>query len=424
MDEQRLERALRAGPPFATAYVARPLRLDEKVIMSRPLTLRRTAILLAVLALLLAATIVGALLGRVLSSPMAAIAIRDPGGERSYTISVVYSDGREAMIFPQETRAPVWMDDFAWSVDGDLFAFTASTRKTAGTDDTGLYVMRSDGSDLRQVIKSVSIGDCPWALAASMRWAPDRRTLAACTRQSAPGGFSTQLLAIDVVSGTSTILAAGESGAYEWFGPFQWSPNGEWLAYRRQRSGNALWIVRRDGSESRQLAVPADPPPDGGAQPEVSAFAWSPDSNAIAFGDRQAEKAVIEIVRLDGRRSTITLASLEPDVTNPAVLAWDRPDEIVYLAGGGRSVATTSTDGESGELLLDWNRAESPPWIAADGRIDLSRAPWLASDGRTLQWWEPGEASTCLIAAEGGGVRTQSCTQCAHYRLLAFGERR
>ncbi|HEX6129179.1 MAG TPA: hypothetical protein VF071_09180 [Candidatus Limnocylindria bacterium] len=423
MDEQRLVRALRAGPPFATAYVARPLPLG-----ARPgsagwgLALPRIAVVLLVLALLLAATIVGALLSGLVPSP-AAIVVRDPGAERSYTISVVYSDGREAMIFPRQTRAPVWMDDFAWSVDGDLFAFTASTRKTTGTDNTGLYVMRSDGSDLRQVIESVSIGDCPWAFAASMRWAPDGRTLAACTRQSAPGDFSTQLLAIDVVSGTSTILAAGEPGGYEWFGPFQWSPNGEWLAYRRQRSGNALWIVRRDGSESRQLAVPADPPPDGGAQPEVSAFAWSPDSDAIAFGDRQAEKAVIEIVRLDGRRSTIALASLEPDVAIPAVLAWDRPDEIVYLAENGRVVATTSMDGESGEILLDSDHAEAPPWIATDGRVDLSRAPWLASDG-TLQWWESGEASTCLIAVEDGSVRTQFCTQCAHYRLLAFGERR
>ena len=46
MDERRIEQVLRQGPPFATAYVARPLPLDEAVAERRGLTARRVALAL------------------------------------------------------------------------------------------------------------------------------------------------------------------------------------------------------------------------------------------------------------------------------------------------------------------------------------------------------------------------------------------
>lgn len=40
MDDQRLERALRAGPPFRTSYLAGPLAIEpEPVTRRRPLVL-------------------------------------------------------------------------------------------------------------------------------------------------------------------------------------------------------------------------------------------------------------------------------------------------------------------------------------------------------------------------------------------------
>jgi hypothetical protein len=51
MDEQRLERALRAGPPFATPYATRPLPLEEWTSTPR-LGVARLVVALAVLALL------------------------------------------------------------------------------------------------------------------------------------------------------------------------------------------------------------------------------------------------------------------------------------------------------------------------------------------------------------------------------------
>jgi hypothetical protein len=66
MDELRLERALRAGPPFATQYIGRPLSLREEVLMTRTVTTRRTLLLLAVVGLLLAATLAALAIGSLL----------------------------------------------------------------------------------------------------------------------------------------------------------------------------------------------------------------------------------------------------------------------------------------------------------------------------------------------------------------------
>jgi hypothetical protein len=73
MNEQRLERALREGPQFATHYVPRPLPLTDELGQRIPSGPRRAALLLAVVALLLAAfgamAIVGGSLHRMPPSP-------------------------------------------------------------------------------------------------------------------------------------------------------------------------------------------------------------------------------------------------------------------------------------------------------------------------------------------------------------------
>jgi hypothetical protein len=61
MDERRLERALRQGPPFSTRYVPSSLALDERLVVDRAFGAGRLVGLIAVVALLL----VGALAGMV-----------------------------------------------------------------------------------------------------------------------------------------------------------------------------------------------------------------------------------------------------------------------------------------------------------------------------------------------------------------------
>ena len=59
MDEQRLERALRQGPPFATRYVPSSLALDEQPVVRGPVSVGRLVLIVAVTALLLVGMLAG-----------------------------------------------------------------------------------------------------------------------------------------------------------------------------------------------------------------------------------------------------------------------------------------------------------------------------------------------------------------------------
>jgi len=394
MDEQRLLRALRAGPPFATAYVAHPLVLREQPVAVR-WPLRRLALLLALTALLLAGAIVGALVGGVREGAIPrAIVVRDPGAEISYTIGVVDSAGREKTIFPPANAGPVYIDDLAWSPGGEQLAFTAALRSSQNPATTRLelYVIGADGSGLRHLVTWPASSACPWSRAAYMRWSPDGRTIAICV-----GRGDGELQAVDAGNATVTTLASG-SGSLEFFGPFRWSPDSEWLAYRLQRSGNELWAVRRDGSDARRLAIPSKETASDPPTPVLS-FAWNADSDAVAFADREAGDAVIRIIGLDGTQSGITLQTVYPGTT-PQLLAWDG-DRFIYLTGDGRVLAASSLEGEE-EVLLSWGTTSNPPWLAADGQIDWSGVPWVLEDGGTIAWWDAADGSACLVRLEGG----------------------
>jgi len=94
MDELRLERALRAGPPFATQYVARPLSLREELLTDRAVVTRRTLLLLAVVGLLLAATLAALAIGSLLR-PEGTPALSQA---RSSHTAILLGDGRVLLI--------------------------------------------------------------------------------------------------------------------------------------------------------------------------------------------------------------------------------------------------------------------------------------------------------------------------------------
>ena len=59
MDEQRLERALRQGPPFVTGYAPSSLALDERPVVLGRMTAGRLVLVIAATALLLAGMLAG-----------------------------------------------------------------------------------------------------------------------------------------------------------------------------------------------------------------------------------------------------------------------------------------------------------------------------------------------------------------------------
>jgi Tol biopolymer transport system component len=181
----------------------------------------------------------------------------------------------------------------AWSPDGHWIAF-----QTEGDEDFTIYVMRADGSDLRQVTDSsparapVWSADGQWIMfgvsnnriwrvrpdgsdlqpltdptgrQVSPAWSPDGRWIAFICRcppdyhdhiyRMQPGGAPQLLLSLD---------SGRRGGAWN----LVWSPDGQWIAYESSRDGNGeIYRARADGSAAQRLTD----------HPATDAYpAWSP----------------------------------------------------------------------------------------------------------------------------------------------------
>ena len=141
-----------------------------------------------------------------------------------------------------------------WSPDGRLIAF-ASRRNGR----SHIYVMRADGTQVRQVTRGKSDDDGP-------AWSPDQRRIA----------FSRDrhLFVVGSAGGPVRSLTRGLGG--EAANP-AWSPDGKLIAYDYRRPGfssREIWVVRVDGSHTRLVT----------RLPAVSTLpSWSPDGRRIAF---------------------------------------------------------------------------------------------------------------------------------------------
>jgi Tol biopolymer transport system component len=82
-----------------------------------------------------------------------------------------------------------------------------------------------------------------------------------------------------------------------------WSPDGEWIAFRTDRNHKGhyeVWIVRRDGSEPREITT---------GDESVRAPAWSPDGGRIVYSKGSEGQHDLFIVDIETRVSTPLLTT-------------------------------------------------------------------------------------------------------------------
>ena len=111
-------------------------------------------------------------------------------------------------------------------------------------------------------------------------WHPLRNEVVIGVAKTVNGNYVTHLLLVDPVTQSQTELSGAEELVED--GSPAWSPDGEWLAFRRKEftgagatPGKQLWLMRQNGREARALTV--DPAFDFG-QP-----LWSPDGRYLLF---------------------------------------------------------------------------------------------------------------------------------------------
>jgi Tol biopolymer transport system component len=219
-----------------------------------------------------------------------------PDGTR---IAVIPDNGMERIINPDTgsyTELPTFYPDLSnlflpcgvWSPDGSRLACEG------GGDDpsaSGVYTIRSsDGGDVSRVTRGAA-DDCPGD------YSPNGKQIV-FLRVSADSGA----LALDIVrTDGSDLRQITPAGMDLNFDCGSWSPQGNEILFAAHPAAgdrNALFVVHTDGTGLHEIPIP------GCGTPRVGCFSpvWSPDGTKIAFNrfDSLLFQADLYTVNADG----------------------------------------------------------------------------------------------------------------------------
>ncbi|MDR2039596.1 MAG: PDZ domain-containing protein [Bacteroidales bacterium] len=222
---------------------------------------------------------------------------------------------------------------------GDIYSFDVKTRRSdkinIRINDDG-YAGRNQLKDVSREIRSVSIS-------------PDGKRLAVSSHG--------EIFTVPAKSGITRNLT-NSSGAHD--REVEWSPDGQWLAYLSDRSGEyEIYIQKQDGSEPAiQLTQGADTYKFG--------ISWSPDSKKILWNDKKMRLQYVDIATK--KVSQIAQSSK----WEYSQFAWS-PDSrwVVYTETAnnsfGRIWLYNTADGRKTAVTDLWYKSSSPAF-SRDGK--------------------------------------------------------
>ena len=223
-------------------------------------------------------------------------------------VYVMNSDGSDQIRLTFESRNDQRPDV---SPNGKQIVF-ASNRIIPDTNPTGdfeIFVMNSDGGDVRQLTFNGAEDSWP-------RWSPNGKWIA--FHSNVDGNFEIYVIRRDGTDLTSVTDYPGLDQFPEW------SPNGKQLAIRRDTD---LYLIDLDGSNPIQLTA--------GAMINQMA-SWSPDGKQLAFLSTREGYPSVFVMDTDGSN----LVNLTPKPEGVLATAWSsrapgwsRNGQYIYFTG-------------------------------------------------------------------------------------------
>lgn len=197
-----------------------------------------------------------------------------------YTLYILPSGGSGPHpVFDKSVEA----QNPAWSPDGRQIAFASGSSLNSSVailnSSSDIYVVDSDGSNLRQLTNTGS--------ASHPAWSPDGQQLAYVDRD-AEGGFDIYVMDMDSGNLTDLTNSVGQNEDYP-----EWSPDGSQIAYQAFLNNEnwELFVMNADGSDPKQLTSI-----ENGWNTQPS---WSPDGQQLAFVSNRTESWNIYVMDLD-----------------------------------------------------------------------------------------------------------------------------
>ena len=170
-------------------------------------------------------------------SRIAFISNRD-GNYEIYLMRVDGGGQRRVTSTPTRIESEV-----VWSPDGMTLAFSSTVEGSATSD---IFVIRADGSGLRQLTDASTVNGHP-------TWAPSGGRIAFhSARDSAMSASLSRQFDIYVMNADGTDKQRITNYPEPDKNP-EWSPDGAAIAFQSTRSGNSIHIVRPDGSDLRRI---------------------------------------------------------------------------------------------------------------------------------------------------------------------------
>jgi Tol biopolymer transport system component len=210
----------------------------------------------------------------------------DPGGPGAATLTsimVAAADGSDASLLELDVPA----EDPIWQPGGDVLAFRVPPAE--GSDEAGVWVVGSDGSDPHRVVVAPVSSDEGYAFTAPLWSASGSSLVYGCC------DYPHDIWVANLDGSEPHVVAPDAVDEY-WPA---WAPTGDRIAFQRQTKPNApendIIMVNADGSDPRRVDVEST----SGTGPMV----WSPEGTEMLGYTSYSEQIVI--VTVDGSRPAV-----------------------------------------------------------------------------------------------------------------------
>ena len=297
------------------------------------------------------------------------------------------------------TNHPAAWVSAAWSPDGRSIAMSRS----AGKDDSGIYLMLPTGGPERKLIARTALA---W-YGNELSWSPDGKRLAYTdVNQDPPHDVGLFSLSLDTLSKTKLQVDCGLTATP------RYSPSGKFLAFICGDTGftSSLRLLRlNDGKQTRLLSRPD----------LMLGMAWSTDERRIAISSESNYGALWETSM--ARPSQIAILPVGHDATE---LAAVRPGPGLAYVQGSTNVNIWRLDllasPPQARKLVASTRSQSGPSISPDGSMIAFES---TRSGASEVWVSNVDGSNAQQLTHFGLLDTGSARWSPDGKLLAFDSR-